>query len=199
MGNSDPIFICCLSSGVTKGEICPRRSVLGRQIEVGILWNNYKMSNASDCYLVAKSHQDHQDSQSELLRTLRFMVELLSPAINVACGLPCGCVTMLSDGQPEQRTSRLRSYIQTTVASQSDRNPAFIVHALCYCAMGVGRIFSRWGTRGFFQNFSSRAKSGEISFFPLKAKTATLVCWNCQNPGVKAPAPLPTSMYCVCF
>jgi len=57
------------------------------------------MSNASDCYPVAKSHQDHQDSQSEILRTLRFKMELLSPAISVACGFTLGCVTMLSDSQ----------------------------------------------------------------------------------------------------
>jgi len=40
------------------------------------------MSNASGCYLVAKSHQDHRGSQSEQLRTLATLeAELLSPEI----------------------------------------------------------------------------------------------------------------------
>jgi len=50
--------------------------------------------------------------------------------------------------------------------------------------MGVGRIFSRWGTRGFFQNFSRNgAKSGEIWFFPLETKKTTSLCRNFQYPG----------------
>ena len=63
--------------------------------------------------------------------------------------------------------------------------------------MGVGKIFSRRGTRGFFQNFSRGTKSGEICFFPLKTKKTTFFCYEFQNPiGVKAhlPPPSPTPM-----
>ena len=57
--------------------------------------------------------------------------------------------------------------------------------------MGVGRIFSRGGTCGFFQNLSMGAKSGEICFFPLETKKTTFFCWNFQNPrgGQDPPAP----------
>jgi len=60
----------------------------------------YKMSNASRWYPFAKSHQDHQGSQREQLRTLvalRRRLCLQQPA--PACGLTHGCVTMLSDSQ----------------------------------------------------------------------------------------------------
>jgi len=41
--------------------------------------------------------------------------------------------------------------------------------------MGVGRIFSRGATRGFFQNFSMGAKVGEICFFPLETTETTFL------------------------
>jgi len=55
------------------------------------------MSNASRCYPVAISHQDHEGSQKEQLRTLvtlRRHLCLQQPA--PACGLTDGCATMLS-------------------------------------------------------------------------------------------------------
>jgi len=42
--------------------------------------------------------------------------------------------------------------------------------------MGVGRIFSRGGSRGISQNFSRGAKSGEICFLPLKIEKNNLFC-----------------------
>jgi len=51
------------------GKFSSGAAFWGRQIEVGMLRNNYKMSNVSDRYPVAKSYQDHQGSQSEVLRT----------------------------------------------------------------------------------------------------------------------------------
>jgi len=52
--------------------------------------------------------------------------------------------------------------------------------------MGVGKIFSREDTRGFFQNFSSGwVKNSEIWFFPLETKKTSLFCWNFQNPAAQ--------------
>ena len=61
----------------------------------------YKMSNASGCCPVAKSHQDHWGSQSEQFRIFRdvlrrsFCLKQSAPAF----GLTHGCVTPLSDSQ----------------------------------------------------------------------------------------------------
>jgi len=61
--------------------------------------------------------------------------------------------------------------------------------------MGVGRIFSRWATRGFFKNFSRGAKSGEIRFFPLKTKKTTFFAKDFKiQGGLDPPVPLPTLM-----
>ena len=63
----------------------------------------YKMSNASRWYPVLKSHQDHQGSQREQLRTLvtfwgvACVSTIQQPA--PACGLTNGYVIMLSDSQ----------------------------------------------------------------------------------------------------
>jgi len=64
------------------------------------------------------------------------------------------------------------------------------------CPWASKGFFPGGGSRGFFQNISRGAKSGEIYFFPLKTRKTTFFCWKCQNPvGVKAPtAPLPTPM-----
>jgi len=43
-------------------------------------------------------------------------------------------------------------------------------------AIGVGSIFSRGVTRGFFQIFLGRTKSGEIYFFPVETKKITFFC-----------------------
>ena len=48
--------------------------------------------------------------------------------------------------------------------------------------MGVGRIFSRGATSGFFQKFSRGTKSGEICFLPLETKK-TLFWWKFQIPA----------------
>jgi len=62
----------------------------------------YKMPNASGCYPVAKSHQAHQGSESELLQTFisnvfkrNFCLQQQTPAYS----LTHGCVTMLSNNQ----------------------------------------------------------------------------------------------------
>ena len=53
--------------------------------------------------------------------------------------------------------------------------------------MSVGRIFSRGGPRGFFLNFSSGAKSGEIWFFPLETKKTTFFAENFKIQGRQGP------------
>jgi len=58
--------------------------------------------------------------------------------------------------------------------------------------MGVGRIFSRGATRGFFLNFSRRANSGEI-FFPLKPKKQPFFAENFKIQwGPKPPSATPS-------
>jgi len=60
--------------------------------------------------------------------------------------------------------------------------------------MVVGRIFSRGGTRGFFQIFSRGVKSGDIVFFPLKTKKSIFFAKNFKIQWGKAPpaSPFPT-------
>jgi len=76
-----PCFSLCqighsACSGVTMGEqgghLPPGAAFWGRQIDVRMLRNNYKISNTSGCYPVAKSHQDHPSSQSKHPRNSTF-------------------------------------------------------------------------------------------------------------------------------
>jgi len=65
----------------------------------------------------------------------------------------------------------------------------------CHWCMSVGRTFSKGGARGFFQNFSRDAKSGEICFYPLETKKATFLLKflkSREGQGTPAPPPLPT-------
>ena len=63
----------------------------------------------------------------------------------------------------------------------------FIFALFIPSAMGVGRIFSKGATRGFFQNLSRGAKSGENCCFPLETKKTTFFRWNFQNRGALPP------------
>jgi len=61
--------------------------------------------------------------------------------------------------------------------------PMLLQLLLQYCwqnylssVMGVGRIFSREGSRGFPQIFFQGAKSGEICFLPLEIENNNLFC-----------------------
>ena len=61
--------------------------------------------------------------------------------------------------------------------------------------MGVGRIFSRGGTRGFFQNSSREAKSSEICFSPLKTKKTTFFAKHFKIQAGLPRLPTPTTTY----
>ena len=100
---------------VGKGDIClrPQRVILTSEGRVKLMSGyhitNTKcqmpavaiityniMSNASSCFLVENSRQDHQSSQTEHLRTISREV-LLSPEISTRMCFFSGCVTMHSD------------------------------------------------------------------------------------------------------
>jgi len=58
-------------SGITKGgHLPPGAACWGSQIDVRMLRNKCKISNASGCFPAAKSHQDYQSSQNDQSRTL---------------------------------------------------------------------------------------------------------------------------------
>jgi len=67
------------------------------------LTTNKKMSNASDCYSVAKSHQEHNGSLSKYcIYEPWWRFEVRSYCLQKsasACGLTHGCVTMPSGYQ----------------------------------------------------------------------------------------------------
>jgi len=54
-------------------------------------------------------------------------------------------------------------------------------------------FFQSGGTRGFFQNFSRGAKSGEILLFPFETKKTPFLLKFSKSRGV-LPPPLPTPM-----
>jgi len=133
-------------SGVTKGGkgryLLPDEAFWRRQVEVGMLRNNYKMSNASDCCPVAQSHQDHQDSQSELLRTLytyvsRWSFRLQQSASRVVSLMAAITVFQIARGKNFPTSLSFSYYSCVTIGLESSAHSACSI----YCAMGVGRIF----------------------------------------------------------
>jgi len=157
-------------SGVTKGakgrHLLPGEAFCRLKVEFGMLRNNYKMSNARDCYPVAQSHQDHHDSQSELLRTLytyvlRWMFRLQQSASRVVSLMSAITMFQIARGENFPTSLSYSYYSCVTIGRETSAHSACSI----YCATGVGRIFSRGELRDFSNIFQGASKSGEICFF----------------------------------
>jgi len=62
--------------------------------------------------------------------------------------------------------------------------------------MGVGTIFSRGGTRGFFQNFSKGgAKVVKFVFFHSKLKKQPFLLKMSKSRGARSPLPTPSGVH----
>jgi len=101
-------------------------------MEVRMLRNNYKMSNASGCYPVAKSHGITKVCKTSSYKPWwRLRCHLCPTAINARMWLDSP-MRHSAFRYPEMRTFRLR--FQFIVASQWDGKPVITVHAVFYWA-----------------------------------------------------------------